>query len=352
MFELDYYKDMDRQTVAQRIEAARQALGDDVVILGHHYQSDDVIEHTDFTGDSFLLARQAAERSTSRYIVFCGVHFMAETADILTPPDRAVLLPEPEAGCSMADMATIGEVEECYRHLEQAGHKVVPITYMNSSAAIKAFCGRHGGIVCTSSNAQRAFDWALDRGDCILFLPDEHLGRNAGKQVGIFPKETAKWHRASGTLKGASEPRLVVWDGFCSVHLKFTVEQMAQARLRYAGVNVIVHPECPQKVVDAADDVGSTEYIIRRVSEGPPGSSWAVGTEINLVNRLAKKLTDRTVFSLNPVVSPCPTMYLVTAAHLLALLEALVEGNVRHRIVVPAEVAGPARIALDRMLKL
>ena len=341
----------------ERIAAAKARLGTSLVILGHHYQRDENVRFADFRGDSFKLSQQAASRKDADYIVFCGVHFMAETADILSGPHQQVILPNLEAGCSMADMADLDAVEECWTALTAASRgKLVPVTYMNSAANLKAFCGERDGIVCTSSNAPRAFEWAFEHGERILFFPDEHLGRNSAVKLGIDPAEVVVWdpQQTDGGL-GPNElasARIVLWKGYCSVHMRFDVEQIREARARYPDVRVIVHPECRREVVAAADCDGSTEYIAKVIAEAPAGTTWAVGTEINLVNRLAHEHPDKRIFCLNPIVCPCSTMYRIHPAHLLWMLEALVEGRVLNRIQVAPEIARWARVALDRMLTL
>ncbi len=348
-----------------RIRAAKHTLGERVVLLGHFYQRDEVIQYADFTGDSFQLAQAARTRPKAEAIVFCGVHFMAETADMLSRPDQAVILPNLAAGCSMADMADLESVEECWAQLaalygtqpdEQGRAPVVPVTYMNSSAALKGFCGRHGGVVCTSSNASRVLAWAFERGQRVLFFPDQHLGRNTGRAMGIPLERMPMWNprkalggNDAGTLK---EARVLLWHGFCSVHKRFTVGQIEAARRQYPGVHVIVHPECPMAVVDAADQAGSTDVIKKAIEAAPAGSIFAVGTEINLVRRLANQHPDKTIFCLDPVVCPCSTMYRIHPGYLAWVLESLERGQVVNRITVPEEVAIPARVALERMLSL
>jgi quinolinate synthase len=328
-----------------------------LVILGHHYQRDEVIQFADFRGDSFKLSRQAASRGEADYILFCGVHFMAESADILAQPHQQVILPNLEAGCSMADMAKQDDVEACWETLKGFGvGEVIPVTYMNSAASLKAFCGRNGGIVCTSSNASRVFDWAFERGERILFFPDEHLGRNTGVKKGIPLDRMAVWDpfQPNGGLTETElrEATVILWKGYCSVHARFSVEQIDAARAAVPGVNVVVHPECRMEVVQAADCDGSTEHIIDVISAAAPGTSWAVGTEINLVNRLQSEMPDKRIFCLDPVICPCSTMYRVHPGYLLWALEHLVEGEVVNQIQVDTDTKREALVALDRMLSV
>ena len=342
----------------RRIAEARAALGSQLVILGHHYQRNEIIKYADLRGDSFKLSQYAASQREAEKIVFCGVHFMAETADILSAPHQEVILPNLMAGCSMADMAQIDDVLDCWDDLHdvfgQGG--VVPITYMNSTADIKALCGRNGGIVCTSTNAPATFRWALEQGERILFLPDQHLGRNTGLKMGIGLEEMLVWNPfkplGGHTEAELSRAKLVLWQGHCSVHTRFTVPQIDDARRRFPQVNVVVHPECTMEVVDAADFNGSTEYIIKTVTEAPPGSVWAIGTEISLVNRIAAENADKTVFCLDSVVCPCSTMYRIHPAYLSWVLDGLAEGVVVNQIQVDGETAQQARVALDRMLSV
>ena len=339
-----------------RIASARAALGNRLVILGHHYQRNEIIKFADYRGDSFKLSQLAASQEEAENIIFCGVHFMAETADILSAPHQKVILPNLMAGCSMADMAQIDDVLDCWDDLEDVFGEgvVVPITYMNSTADIKALCGRSGGIVCTSSNAPATFEWALSHGERILFLPDQHLGRNTGLKMGIDLEEMLVWNPfkplGGHTEAELSRAKLVLWQGHCSVHTRFTVPQIQQARERFPDVNVVVHPECTMEVVGAADYNGSTEYIISAVSDSPAGSVWAVGTEISLVNRIAAENPDKKVFCLDSVVCPCSTMYRIHPAYLSWVLDGLNEGVVVNRITVDEETAEQARVALDRML--
>ncbi|GAA4043122.1 quinolinate synthase NadA [Nonomuraea soli] len=342
--------------LVERARKAKEALGDRLFVLGHHYQRDEVIQFADVTGDSFKLAQQAAARPEAEYIVFCGVHFMAESADILTTPRQKVVLPDLAAGCSMADMATFDQVEEAWEALEDAGiaDDVIPITYMNSSADIKAFCGRHGGAVCTSSNAKRALEWAFSQKKQVLFLPDQHLGRNtAVLEMGMSLDDCVLYspHRPpkAEELRGR---KMILWKGHCSVHGRFTAESVDDVRRRVPGVNVLVHPECRHEVVTKADHVGSTEYIIRKLEAAEPGSSWAVGTELNLVKRLAQQFPDKNVSFLDKTVCYCSTMNRIDLPHLVWALESLVLGEVVNQITVDDDTAHWARVALDRMLAL
>jgi len=342
-----------------RIAAAREKLGRRLVILGHHYQRDEVIKFADYTGDSFKLARQIANRPDADYIVFCGVHFMAESADVLCAPHQQVILPDLAAGCSMADMAAPDQLEICWEELSQMGiHGVVPVTYINSAASIKSFVGERGGTVCTSSNALATLKWAFQRGDKVLFLPDQHLGRNtAYYKLGIPLDEMVVWdpNEVFGGLDvdDVKRARMLLWKGHCSVHERFTVAQIESIRRQHPGVRVIVHPEVPWAVVNAADDNGSTEYIIKTVKNSPAGSVWAVGTEVHLVNRLANEVApDRTVLSLDRFGCLCSTMFRVSPNHLLWILEELIEGRVHNRIVVPDEQKHWTKVALDRMLSI
>ena len=341
-----------------RIAAAKKTLGEKLVVLGHHYQRDEVIKFADHTGDSFRLARQVASRPDADFIVFCGVHFMAESADVLAAPHQQVILPDLAAGCSMADMVEPDQLENCWEELTQMGITgVVPVTYINSAASIKAFVGERGGTVCTSSNAMATLKWAFARGEKVLFLPDQHLGRNTAYKIGIPLDEMVVWD--PNEIFGGLDPdqvnqaRMLLWKGHCSVHTRFTVKQIDTLRRQHPGIRVIVHPEVPWEVVQAADDSGSTEYIIKAVSNGPIGSVWAVGTEVHLVNRLAHELApDRTVLSLDQFGCLCSTMFRVSPNHLLWILEELVEGRVHNRIVVPDEQKHWTRVALDRMLSI
>lgn len=348
-----------------RARAAKETLGDRVFILGHHYQRDEVIQFADVTGDSFKLARDAAARPEAEFIVFCGVHFMAESADILTSDSQAVVLPDMAAGCSMADMANINQVDDAWAQLEEAGiaSRTVPVTYMNSTAAIKAFCGEHGGVVCTSSNAEVALRWAFDKvggveGDGkVLFMPDQHLGRNtAVLQLGLSLDDCIVWDPrkplGGNTPEAIEAARMILWKGHCSVHGRFRKENVDAIRAKVPGVNVLVHPECAHDVVTAADYVGSTEYIIKTLDAAEPGSAWVIGTELNLVRRLANAHPDKDVHFLEDTVCFCSTMNRIDLPHLVWALESLVAGEVPNRIVVDDETQRLAKIALDRMLAL
>jgi quinolinate synthase len=343
-------------TLDERIGAALERLGSGVVILGHHYQRDEVIKFARFTGDSLKLSQQAAS-TDAKYIVFCGVHFMAESADVLRQGDQVVILPDLNAGCSMADMADIGQVETCWAELESLGGlKVVPVTYMNSTAAIKAFTGEHGGSIVTSSNAARVMSWAFTRGERVLFLPDEHLGRNTAFRMGIPLDQMVVWdpyqELGGNTEETIRHAKVILWKGYCSVHQRFLPEHVDRVRAEHPGMRVIVHPECRFEVAQKADAIGSTEGIIAAVTQSPEGSAWAIGTEIHLVNRLSKTLPRRTVISLDPHVCVCSTMFRITPQHLLWVLENLLESNVVNPIRVPEDQRHWARVALDRMLQL
>ncbi|MFD8739928.1 quinolinate synthase NadA [Streptomyces sp. NPDC059618] len=347
--------------LVERARAAKEKLGDKVFVLGHHYQRDEVIQFADVTGDSFKLARDAAARPEAEYIVFCGVHFMAESADILTGDDQKVVLPDLAAGCSMADMATAEQVAECWDVLTEAGiaDRVVPVSYMNSSADIKAFTGRHGGTICTSSNAERALEWAFEQGSQVLFLPDQHLGRNtAVRDMGMSLDDCVVYnpHKPNGgltaeELRGA---KMILWRGHCSVHGRFSVDSVNDVRERIPGVNVLVHPECKHEVVAAADYVGSTEYIIKALEDAPAGSKWAIGTELNLVRRLANRYAPegKEIVFLDKTVCFCSTMNRIDLPHLVWTLESLAEGNLVNRIEVDKETEKYAKLALERMLAL
>ena len=365
---LDNYLAQPDHTMDARIAAARATLGTDVVLLGHHYQRDEVIRFADFTGDSYKLSKVAAE-TDAKYMLFCGVHFMAETADVLARPWQQVILPDLNAGCSMADMAEIGQVEDCWDSLERQGIRVsgegvegnaglIPLTYMNSAAAIKAFCGERGGLVCTSSNARGAFEWAFARGEKILFLPDQHLGRNTAFAMGIPLSEMVVWdpYQING---GVSPDRLraakvILWKGHCSVHQRFLPEHVDRVRREELGMQVIVHPECRWEVCQKADAIGSTERIIQVIEEAPAGASFAVGTEIHLVNRLAKRFAPlgKRVITLDDAGCLCTTMYRISPQHLAWALENMVEGRIVNRIKVDEDVKQWARVALDRMLEI
>jgi quinolinate synthase len=343
-----------------RIAAAKAALGNRLVILGHHYQRDEVIKFADYTGDSLKLARAAASRGAAQYIVFCGVHFMAESADILRGPHQKVVLPDLAAGCSMADMAAPDQLDMSWRELQQMGvdtSSVIPVTYINSSAAIKAFCGEHGGVVCTSTNAAAVMTWAWQRGERLLMLPDQHLGRNTGYKLGVPLDRMAVWD--PNEIWGGLDPdrvrhaKLILWKGHCSVHTRFTVAQIDAFRRTHPGGRVIAHPECTFDVIQAADLSGSTEFIVNTLRGSPTGSVWAVATEIHLVNRLAKELApDRTVVTLDPFGCLCSTMFRVSPNHLLWVLEGLLEGTIHNQIIVPDDQKRLAKLALDRMLEI
>ncbi|GAA0414655.1 quinolinate synthase NadA [Streptomyces luteireticuli] len=347
--------------LVERARAAKAKLGDKVFVLGHHYQRDEVIEFADVTGDSFKLARDAAARPDAQYIVFCGVHFMAESADILTSDDQQVVLPDLAAGCSMADMATAEQVAECWDVLTEAGvaDVTVPVSYMNSSADIKAFTGKHGGTICTSSNAERALDWAFEQGEKVLFLPDQHLGRNtAVRDLGLSLDDCVLYnpHKPGGglTTEQLRAAKMILWRGHCSVHGRFSLESVREVRERIPGVNVLVHPECRHEVVAAADYVGSTEYIIKTLEAAPAGSKWAIGTELNLVRRLANRFAaeGKEIVFLDRTVCFCSTMNRIDLPHLVWALESLAEGKVVNRIEVDPEVAAFSKLALERMLAL
>jgi quinolinate synthase len=359
------YRNASRAELDLRIRAAKAALGERVVVLGHFYQREDVVKYADFVGDSFQLAQAAKTRPKAEAIVFCGVHFMAETADMLSRPEQKVILPNLAAGCSMADMADVDTVMDCWEQLEEllgtepdamGRVPVIPVTYMNSSAALKAFCGERGGIVCTSSNASAVLKWAFERGQRVLFFPDQHLGRNTGKAMGVPLEQMPLWdpNKELGgmTEQQLREARVLLWHGFCSVHKRFTVNQIKNARERHPGVRVIVHPECPMAVVDAADASGSTDYIRKAIEAATEPTTFAIGTEINLVQRLANQNPQHTIFCLDSIVCPCSTMYRIHPGYLAWVLEGLVRGEVMNRIQVPESVAVPARVALERMLSV
>lgn len=357
------YQKMSQDELDERIRAARAKLGKKIVIFGHHYQRDEIIQYADFIGDSYQLAQKALERPDAETIVFCGVHFMVETADILSLPEQRVILPNLAAGCSMADMADEDTVETAWEELmefygtepdEPGRQPVIPVTYMNSSAALKAFCGRNGGIVCTSSNAAAVLEWAFERGQRVLFFPDQHLGRNTGKAMGVPEELMPMWNpykplggNDEATLRDA---KILLWHGFCSVHKRFTVDQINKARADNPGCKVIAHPECPMPVVDAADASGSTSGIAKYVAEQPAGSVIAIGTEINMVNRLQAQHPDKKIFCLDPVICPCSTMYRIHPGYLAWVLDGLVEGEIRNQVTVEPDVAEGAKIALERML--
>jgi quinolinate synthase len=345
--------------LVERAKIARAALGDRAIVLGHHYQRDEVIEFADITGDSFKLAQAAAAQSSAEYVIFCGVHFMAESADILTSKQQKVILPDLAAGCSMADMATANQVNECWKSLEEVGvaSKTIPVTYMNSSAAIKSFTGEHGGTICTSSNAEKSMRWALQQGEKILFLPDQHLGRNtAVLSLGLTLDDCVLWNpwKPMGGLtpQEIHGAKVILWRGHCSVHGRFTLQSVNEIRKRVQGVQVLVHPECQHDVVSAADVVGSTEKIIQTVSNSPAGSKWAIGTELNLVSRLAKTNPDKEIYFLDKAVCYCSTMNRIDLPHLVWAMESLVANHVVNQIQVSDEVARFSKLALERMLAL
>ena len=345
--------------LVERAKKARAALGNSAMILGHHYQRDEVIDFADITGDSFKLAQAAADNQEAENIIFCGVHFMAESADILTSANQRVILPDLAAGCSMADMAAANQVNQAWKVFEKLGiaSKTIPVTYMNSSAAIKSFTGENGGTICTSSNAERAMKWAFERGEKVFFLPDQHLGRNtAVLKLGLKLSDCVIWNpwKVNGGLSDQelTSAKVILWRGHCSVHGRFSVENIEQVRQKIADVKVIVHPECQYEVVSKADVIGSTEMIIKTVTQSPAGSSWAVGTELNLVKRLAANNPDKTVVFLDKDVCYCSTMNRIDLPHLLWAMESLVKGRVVNQIKVEPKTANFARIALDRMLGL
>jgi len=351
---------LDEAECAERIEAARQRLGDRVIILGHHYQREEVFRHADIAGDSLKLS-QAAAQSKAEYIVFCGVHFMAEVADILSRDDQVSILPDLAAGCSMADMANLAKVERAWRELGEVlspDEQVTPVTYINSAADLKAFCGRHGGIVCTSSNARKVLDWAFERREKILFFPDQHLGRNTGYRMGIPLDEMVVWDfdqpMGGLTPDQIRKARMILWKGFCSVHQMFLPEHIENFRAQYPDAKVISHPESSFEVCRLSDEVGSTEYIIQTIARSPAGTRWLVGTELNLVDRLAERFRDegKSIHFMSPTICMCSTMFRTDPESLLNVLEGLVAGRVTNRIKVPAADADQARIALNAMLAL
>ncbi len=370
---MDATLSVEEQAVAERIQELKVLLGDDLLILGHHYQRDSIVMHADFLGDSFMLSQKAAE-SDAKYIVFCGVHFMAESADILTSDDQSVTLPNLRAGCSMADMATLSEVEVAWEELlresglsdpigrpnpeEPAGENeayLVPVTYMNSSADLKDFVGRHGGIVCTSSNAEGILTWAFERAGpegAVLFFPDQHLGRNTGIAMGISADRMPTWTPGIGAMGSLEQARIVLWHGFCSVHKRFTPQQIADFRLEHPDGLVVVHPECPKETVELADANGSTQYIRNFVEEQPAGATIAIGTEINMVARLAQEHPDKHIECLDEEICPCSTMYMIHPAYLMDVLERLVDGEVPNQIIVPQSVQEGSLLALNRMLAI
>jgi quinolinate synthase len=357
------YRALTDEQLAERITHAKRELGEKLVVLGHHYQRDEIIRHADLRGDSFRLSQQAAARTTADYIVFCGVHFMAESADVLAQSHQQVILPNLAAGCSMADMADTDDVLDAWEALAEvlgpaAGDRaqLAPVTYMNSAASLKAFCGENGGIVCTSSNADRVLRWAFERSERVLFFPDQHLGRNTGYKMGVALDRMPVWDPllplGGNSAEQLRAARIILWKGHCSVHKRFTVAQIEKARRDHPGINVIVHPECELPVVEAADFSGSTEFILARIADAALGSQWAVGTEFSMVHRLAAEHPDKLIFCLDPIVCPCSTMYRTHPAYLAWVLDNLLEGRVVNRIQVDAETKRWARVALERMLAL
>ena len=360
---LENYLVLPDRSMDDRIAAAKRELAGEAIILGHHYQRDEVVKFADYRGDSYRLSKVASE-AKARYIVFCGVHFMAESADVLSRPGQQVILPDLNAGCSMADMAEITQVEDCWEQLvtlgitSDAGEGVTPITYMNSAAAIKAFCGERGGVVCTSSNAAGAFRWAFAKTEKVLFLPDQHLGRNTAYRMGIPLADMVVWDpymlMGGNTPERLRQAKVILWKGHCSVHQRFLPEHIERVRAKYEGIRVIVHPECRWEVCQKSDAIGSTDRLIKIISDAPRGTKFAVGTEIHLVNRMAKDFAtdDKLVITLDDAGCLCTTMFRISPQHLCWALENLVEGNVVNRITVPADVKHWARVALDRMLEI
>lgn len=353
------YQTVSAEELFARTTAAKRALGDQVMVLGHNYQRDEVIEHADFRGDSLLLAKQAAEHAERPYVVFCGVHFMAETADILSRSNQTVILPDLAAGCSMADMAAIEQVDQCWEALGRilpVEDTVLPVVYVNSAAVLKAFCGEHGGITCTSSNARAVMEWAWARREKILFFPDEHLGRNTANKMGLPREQMIVWDpympNGGNSREAIQRAKLILWKGHCSVHQMFQPAHVDYFRRQYPDGMVVVHPECHEDVVNKADLVGSTEFIIRTVRSAAPGTTWAVGTELNLVNRLKREQADKRVFFLSSTVCQCATMFRIDAPHLCWAMENLAEGHVVNRIVVPQDEKAWAKVALDRMMAI
>ncbi len=361
------YRELGNEALHERIKVAKQALGKSLLILGHHYQQDDVIEHADLNGDSYQLSKLAADSVDCRSIVFCGVHFMAETADILANrPEKlrsrdgqrvSVILPDMSAGCSMADMAGIRQVEAAWKQLGEVidTTDITPVTYINSAASLKAFCGRHGGIVCTSSNAKAVLEWAFAQRKRVFFFPDQHLGRNTSLKMGITNSQMPVWNPHEDELGGNTkqtiqDSRVILWKGHCSVHQMFQAEHVATFRKKYPGIKILVHPECPQEVNDIADISGSTSKIIETVRKAPAGTKWAIGTELHLVNRLKKEHPEQEIHFLSPLVCMCATMYRIDLAHLCWCLENLVQGHVVNQIVVREDIANWSLIALERML--
>ncbi len=369
VLELSSYRTLENDQLSARIQAVRERLGASLLILGHHYQQDEVIAHSDLRGDSYQLSKMAAENADCQAIVFCGVHFMAETADMLANrPEKlgqrdgqrvTVILPDMAAGCSMADMAAIEQVEAAWEDLGEVidTEDVTPVTYINSAASLKAFCGRHGGIVCTSSNADKVLRWALDRTSRVLFFPDQHLGRNTALRMGITNDQMPVWNPFEDELGGNSEAsiragKVLLWQGHCSVHQMFRPEHVHEFRERIPGIKILVHPECPQEVVDLSDENGSTGKIIQVIEQSPPGSKWAIGTELHLVNRLKSQFADREIHFLSPVICMCATMYRIDLAHLCWSLENLESGNPVNVIQVDPETSRWSLIALERMLEI
>lgn len=366
---LSDYKPLSNEELSARIDAGRKKLGKSLLILGHHYQQDEVIEHADLRGDSLQLSQQAAASTQCRTIIFCGVHFMAETADIVANrPEKLaerngqrvnVILPDLAAGCSMADMAAIRQVEDAWDQLGDVidTQRLIPVTYINSAATLKAFCGRHGGIVCTSSNAAAVIRWAFERGERVFFFPDQHLGRNTALSLGIVDEQMPTWDPYAEDLGGNTEQaiidsKVVLWKGHCSVHQMFTAAHVAQFREKYPGIKILVHPECPREVNDIADFSGSTSNILKTVAQAPPGTKWAIGTELHLVNRIKKENPEQEVHFLSPVVCMCATMYRIDLAHLAWAIENLLEGVVVNEITVDEETARESLVALERMLEV
>ncbi|BCJ86341.1 quinolinate synthase NadA [Effusibacillus dendaii] len=354
--EIHEYALLSSEELDERIRAAKRALDKDLVILGHHYQRDDVIAHSDHRGDSLQLARIAASLDSARYIVFCGVHFMAETADILTASEQIVILPDQNAGCSMADMADDQEVEECWEMITNLyGDSIIPVTYVNSTAAIKSFVGQHGGLTITSSNAEKIFAYALQAKRRILFLPDQHLGRNTAVKFGIPLNEMCVYNPQQMNLEfpyGKGDPRVILWKGHCSVHTKFEPRHVHEVRAKYPGIRVLVHPECMHETVQLADENGSTDFIIKAVRNAPPGTKWAIGTEHNLVNRLKQEHPEQLIVSLNEMICPCLTMNRIDRPHLLWSLDNILTGKPQNIIMVPPDTARWAKAAIDRMLQI
>ena len=370
---MDTSLSMEEQAIADHIQDLKKQLGDDLLILGHHYQRDSIVMHADFLGDSFMLSQKAAD-SSAKYIIFCGVHFMAESADILTSPGQSVILPNMRAGCSMADMATLSEVEVAWADLlsesglsdpidrehpehpaEDGEAYLVPVTYMNSSADLKDFVGRHGGVVCTSSNAQGVLNWAFERAGpkgAVLFFPDQHLGRNTGLAMGIGEEKMPTWTPGIGAMGEIKDSRIILWHGFCSVHKRFTPQQIQDFRSQYPDGLVVVHPECPKETVELADTNGSTQYIRNYVNDLPSGSNVAIGTEINMVARLAREHPDKHIECLDDEICPCSTMYMIHPAYLMDVLERLVNGEIPNQVIVPDDVQEGSLLALNRMLAI